>query len=45
MSKKLSSHHRRSALLAADAIVTFLHEAYLIELCPQRCEFIDNGIR
>jgi hypothetical protein len=26
---KLSTHHRRSALLAADAIVTFLHEAYL----------------
>lgn len=22
-------HHRRSALLAADALVTFLHEAYL----------------
>jgi hypothetical protein len=26
---KLSAHHRRAALLAADAIVTFLHEAYL----------------
>lgn len=26
---KLSAHHRRSALLAADAIVTFLHEGYL----------------
>lgn len=26
---KLSVHHRRSALLAADAIVAFLHEAYL----------------
>lgn len=26
---KLSVHHRRSALLAADAIVTFLHSAYL----------------
>lgn len=26
---KLSVHHRRSAMLAADAIVTFLHEAYL----------------
>jgi hypothetical protein len=26
---KLSVHHRRSATLAADAIVTFLHEAYL----------------
>lgn len=26
---KLSAHHRRGALLAADAIVTFLHEAYL----------------
>jgi hypothetical protein len=26
---KLSVHHRRSSLLAADAIVTFLHEAYL----------------
>ncbi len=26
---KLSVHHRRSALLAADAIVTFLHAAYL----------------
>ena len=27
--QKLSSHHRRAAVLAADAIVTFLHEAYL----------------
>lgn len=27
--RKLSAHHRRAALLAADAIVTFLHEAYL----------------
>lgn len=27
--EKLSVHHRRSALLAADAIVTFLFEAYL----------------
>jgi len=26
---KLSIHHRRSAMLAADTIVTFLHEAYL----------------
>lgn len=26
---KLSMHHRRSAVLAADAIVTFLHTAYL----------------
>lgn len=26
---KLSAHHRRSAMLAADAIITFLHEAYL----------------
>ena len=26
---KLSAHHRRASLLAADAIVTFLHEAYL----------------
>lgn len=26
---KLTVHHRRAALLAADAIVTFLHEAYL----------------
>lgn len=26
---KLSAHHRRSAMLAADALVTFLHEAYL----------------
>lgn len=26
---KLSVHHRRSSLLAADTIVTFLHEAYL----------------
>lgn len=34
---KLSVHHRRSALLAADAIVTFLHEAYLErELDPVR---------
>ena len=29
LSQKLSAHHRRSALLAADAIVTFLHESYL----------------
>lgn len=29
LSKRLSVHHRRSAVLAADAIVTFLHEAYL----------------
>jgi hypothetical protein len=29
LSNKLSMHHRRSALLAADAIVTFLHESYL----------------
>ncbi len=28
-SNKLSAHHRRAALLAADAIVTFLHQAYL----------------
>ena len=27
--RELSVHHRRAALLAADAIVTFLHEAYL----------------
>ena len=27
--EKLSTHHRRAAVLAADAIVTFLHEAYL----------------
>ena len=27
--EKLSVHHRRAAILAADAIVTFLHEAYL----------------
>ena len=27
--RKLSVHHRRAALLVADAIVTFLHEAYL----------------
>lgn len=27
--EKLSIHHRRGAILAADAIVTFLHEAYL----------------
>ncbi|WP_081079449.1 abortive infection family protein [Burkholderia cepacia] len=26
---KLSTHHRRSAVLSADAIVTFLHQAYL----------------
>ena len=26
---KLSAHHRQAAMLAADAIVTFLHEAYL----------------
>lgn len=29
LSRKLSAHHRRSAVLAADAIVTFLYEAYL----------------
>ncbi len=27
--RKLSEHHRRAAILAADAMVTFLHEAYL----------------
>lgn len=27
--RKLSAHHRRAAILAADALVTFLHEAYL----------------
>ncbi len=27
--EKLSVHHQRSAVLAADAIITFLHEAYL----------------
>lgn len=27
--RRLSDHHRRSALLAADAIVSFLHNAYL----------------
>ena len=27
--EKLSAHHRRAAMLAADAIVTFLHETYL----------------
>ncbi len=26
---KLSTHHRRASMLAADAIITFLHEAYL----------------
>jgi hypothetical protein len=26
---KLSTHHRRAAILAADAIITLLHEAYL----------------
>jgi hypothetical protein len=26
---KLSVHHRRSAVLSADALVTFLHQAYL----------------
>ena len=26
---RLSAHHRRSAVLSADAIVTFLHQAYL----------------
>jgi hypothetical protein len=26
---KLSAHHRRAAVLSADAIVTYLHEAYL----------------
>jgi Abortive infection C-terminus len=27
--EKLSVHHRRAAVLSADAIVTFLHQAYL----------------
>lgn len=27
--ERLSTHHRRSAVLSADAIVTFLHQAYL----------------
>jgi hypothetical protein len=27
--QRLSAHHRRAAVLAADALVTFLHEAYL----------------
>ncbi len=27
--RKLAVHHRRSAVLAADAIITYLHEAYL----------------
>ena len=27
--EKLSAHHRRAAMLSADAIVTFLHEAHL----------------
>ena len=27
--ERLSAHHRRSAVLSADAIVTFLHQAYL----------------
>jgi len=27
--RKLSAHHRRASLLAADAIITYLHEAYL----------------
>ncbi|MEO5331710.1 MAG: abortive infection family protein [Magnetococcus sp. YQC-5] len=26
---KLSTHHRRAAILSADAIITFLHQAYL----------------
>ncbi len=29
LSQKLSVHHRRSAILAADALITFLHEVYL----------------
>jgi hypothetical protein len=29
LTNKLSVHHRRAALLAADAIVSFLHQAYL----------------
>ena len=29
LTSKLSAHHRRAALLAADAIITFLHQAYL----------------
>lgn len=28
-SKKLSAHHRKAAVLSADAMVAFLHEAYL----------------
>jgi hypothetical protein len=29
LNSKLSAHHRRAALLAADALVSFLHQAYL----------------
>ncbi|MEA2830347.1 MAG: hypothetical protein QOF22_1095, partial [Bradyrhizobium sp.] len=29
LTSKLSAHHRRAALLAADAIISFLHQAYL----------------
>lgn len=29
LSQKLSVHHRRAAVLAADALVTFLHQCYL----------------
>lgn len=29
LSQKLSVHHRRAAMLAADALVTFLHQCYL----------------
>jgi hypothetical protein len=29
LTSKLSEHHRRAALLAADALVSFLHQAYL----------------
>jgi hypothetical protein len=29
LSNRLSAHHRRASILAADAIVTFLHQSYL----------------
>ena len=40
---KLSAHHRRAAVLSADAIVTYLHEAYLeanfnLSLTREPCE-------
>ena len=44
---RLSAHHRRAAVLSADAIVTYLHEAYLeanfnLSLTREPCERFDT---